>query len=134
MIREVFSVFVLLVGLSAIVSLSGCYYDVEEELYPDSQNPQTCDTSNVRYAVEVKTILDARCNSTSCHGGVSAPSGIRLDNYADIKTYIDQIGSRLLSSIEQNGNASSMPQGQPRIPDCDINQIRIWINSGYPEN
>ena len=132
MIKKAFSFFNLSATAIAIVCLSGCYYDVEEELYPDSQLPTACDTSNVRYAVEVKNVFDARCNS--CHTGVNASAGIRLDNHADIKTYLDQTGSRLLSSIEQDGNASSMPQGQPKIPDCEISQVKIWIANGYPEN
>jgi len=132
MIKRVFSFFSLSTIAIAIVSLSGCYYDVEEELYPDSQMPTACDTNNVRYSVEVKNVFDARCNS--CHAGVNASAGIRLDNHADIKTYLDQTGSTLVSSIEQDGNASSMPQGQPRIPDCEINQVKIWIANGYPEN
>ncbi len=132
MIKKTFKYLSLVALFSAILSFSGCYYDVEEELYPDSQLPTACDTSNVRYSIEVKNVLDSRCNS--CHAGVNASGGIRLDSYLEVKTYLDQTGTTLVSSIEQDGNASSMPQGQPRIPDCEINQIKIWIANGYPEN
>ena len=121
---------ILILGLS----LSGCYYDTEEELYPDSGKTTTCDTTNVRYSVEVKTILDAKCNSTACHGGSSNPSGIPLDNYANVKAYLDVEKAQLISSIVQDGNASNMPKNASKLVDCDINMIKTWINKGYPEN
>ncbi|MEZ5171997.1 MAG: hypothetical protein R2850_00395 [Bacteroidia bacterium] len=117
--------------LLAMLALQGCFYDVEEELYPDSGNT-SCDTSNVRYSLEVSQVFNARCNS--CHSGVNASGNIRLDTYQDIKQYVDNTGGRLMSSILQDGNASPMPQGQPKIADCEISQIQIWINNNYPEN
>jgi hypothetical protein len=113
------------------ISFSSCYYDKEEELYPD-QIAIGCDTSNVRYSVEIKAIFDAKCNS--CHAGVNASGNIRLETYQNVKTYIDASGPRLVSSIAQDGNASAMPQGQPKLPDCDIDKVKIWVNAGYPEN
>lgn len=132
MFKKVFSYFGAVLVIAGIFSLSGCYYDVEEELYPPDPNTSQCDTSDVKYSVQVSGILDLRCNG--CHGGPNASAGIRLDNYSDIKNYIDQTGTTFVSSIEQDGNASPMPQGQPRIPDCEINQIKIWVANGYPEN
>ena len=129
MIKQVFKV--VLWAVLPSLFLTSCYYDTEEELYPDSVNA-TCDTSNVRYSVEVKAVLDARCNS--CHAGVNASANIRLDTYTDVKSYIDNTGGKLVSSIVQDGNASAMPQGQPKISDCEINTIKKWVNSGYPEN
>jgi mono/diheme cytochrome c family protein len=129
MIKQIFKL--VLWAVLPTIMLTGCYYDTEEELYPDSVNA-TCDTSNVRYSVEVKAVFDARCNS--CHAGVNASANIRLDNYADIKAYIDATGGKLVSSILQDGNASAMPQGQPKISDCEINKVSIWVNNSYPEN
>jgi hypothetical protein len=40
----------------------------------------------------------------------------------------------LVSSIVQDGNASAMPQGQPKLSDCDIGKVKKWVNAGYPEN
>lgn len=127
-----FSSFILAFGI--VVGFSGCYYDTEEELYPDSGKTTTCDTTNVRYSVEVKTILDAKCNSTICHGGSDNPSGIPLDNYANVKAYLDVEKAQFISSIVQDGNASNMPKNASKLVDCDINMIKNWINKGYPEN
>jgi uncharacterized membrane protein len=128
-------VFLSLVNLTicfiVVISLNGCYYDVEEELYPNSSS-LACDTSNVRYSVEVKGILDTRCNG--CHSGANPSANIQLGTYAGVKSYLDASSARFLSSINQDGNASSMPQNQPRIPNCEISKISIWIAAGYPEN
>lgn len=132
MIVKVFGLLSLVLTIAVLVTFSGCYYDVEEELYPPQSGSSPCDTSDVRYSVQVSAILDLRCNG--CHGGPNASAGIRLDNYSDIKNYIEQTGTTFVSSIEQDGSASAMPQGQPRIPDCEINQIKFWVASGYPEN
>ena len=120
----------LLVG----ISLSGCYYDTEEELYPDNGNSNTCDTTNVLYSTTVKSILDAKCNSAACHGGTSNPSGIPLDNYAGVKAYLDADKATFISSIIQDGNASNMPKGDAKMSDCNNNSIKAWINKGYPNN
>jgi mono/diheme cytochrome c family protein len=114
-----------------VAFLSSCYYDKEEELYPDA-NAAGCDTSNVKYSVEVKAIFDSKC--VSCHSGVNPSGNIRLESYQEVKTYIDATNTKLVSSIVQDGNASAMPQGQPKLSDCDIGKIKIWVNAGYPEN
>jgi len=113
----------------AIMSFTGCYYDVEDELYPD--NNASCDTTAVNFAV-VKPIFDAKC--VGCHGGASPLAGIKLDTYTDAKVYLDASASRLVSSVKHDGNASNMPQGQPKLDACDISKISAWVSAGYPEN
>jgi hypothetical protein len=101
-----------------------CTYNKEDNLYP-----QPCDTSNVRYSVEIKSILNTHCNG--CHGG-SAMSGnwIKLETYDQVKTYADN--GDLLQSIIRDINP--MPQNAPRLSACKINQIRAWINQGMKNN
>ena len=57
------------------VSLSSCYYDTEEELYPDSGS-STCDTISVSYATDIVPIVSAKCSTPGCHAGVNAAAGI----------------------------------------------------------
>lgn len=124
----------LLAALLVGISLSGCYYDTEEELYPDNGNSTTCDTTNVLYSSTVEAILDAKCNSSACHGGTNNPSGIPLDTFPAVKAYLDFDAARFVSSIVQDGNASNMPKGDAKMSDCNINSIKAWINKGYPNN
>ena len=110
--------------------LWGCYYDVEEELYPTVID---CDTNAVSYASAVTPILSSKC--LSCHGGDAALGGsYQLGTYADLKAYLDVSKANFISSIKQDGAVSAMPKGLPKLPDCEINKLVSWINKGYPEN
>lgn len=114
-----------------VLSMTSCYYDVEEELYPGT----TCDTTNVLFSNQVSLILTNRC--LNCHNSNNAPmigGGVDLDGHANVKVYVDN--GKLLSSITHDGNASFMPKSanNTKLPDCDIAQIRAWINAGALNN
>jgi len=126
------STFVL--SLAVSVSLMSCYYDTEEELYPDSGSI-VCDTVSVSYANDIVPILNSKCSYSGCHAGANAAAGIPLETYAGVKEYIDADKARFISSIIWDGNASNMPKGaSTKMIDCNINTIRAWINVGYPNN
>ncbi len=125
--------FSILLGCATFVLLSvtSCYYDVEEELYLGS----TCDTTNVLFSNQVSLVLTNRC--LNCHNSNNAGvigGGVDLEGYANVKTYVDN--GKLLSSITHDGNASFMPKSanNTMLPVCDINQITAWINAGAPNN
>lgn len=111
---------------------TGCYYDVEEELYPPDSTGNTCDTSSVTYSGYVTSMLNSKCNT--CHAGASPSGGISFETHADLKAYLDTDKDVFISSIVQDGNASNMPQGQPKLGDCEISKTRAWINAGYQNN
>jgi mono/diheme cytochrome c family protein len=105
--------------------ISSCYYDKEDYLYGATK----CDTANVKYSVQVISILNSNC--ISCHGGTAANGGgIKLGTYADIKVYTDN--GALLNSITRTTN--TMPKGGARLSDCRIAEIRTWIRNGAPNN
>lgn len=115
--------------LAGFVLLAGCYYDVEEELYPTN----TCHTENMSYQHDIVPILAMNCNS--CHSTVSAPfqgGGIVLDTYLGVKSRVD--AGRLLGALRHDAGFSFMPQGQPRLPNCSIDKIAAWIEDGAPNN
>lgn len=126
------STFFLSILLS--VSLTSCYYDSEEELYPDSGSI-VCDTVSVSYATDIVPIMSSKCSNPSCHAGVNAAAGIALETYAEVKAFLDADKALFISSIIWDGNASNMPKGaSAKMSDCNINTIRAWINAGYPNN
>ncbi len=119
---------ILIILLGSSLALGGCYYDVEEELYPYSGN---CDTTSINYAGSVLPILQSN-GCMSCHSG-GAPSGnLSLDTYAKVRA-IAQDG-RLMGVITFSAGYSPMPQGGNKISECNINKIKAWINAGLPEN
>lgn len=111
--------------LLLVVIINSCYYDKEELLYGANR----CDTSAVKYSVQITSIINSSC--ISCHGGTAANGGgIRLGTYAEIKAFADN-GS-LLNAVTRTSNP--MPKGGPRLTDCRIAELRIWIQNGAPNN
>ena len=118
--------------LLTLIIFEGCFHDKADQQYPSTGS---CDTTNVRYSVEIKSILDANCKS--CHNGNSSISGIDLYSYPTISalaldgqfTY-----GTLLSAVMHKGGAPLMPQNKPMLQDCDINKIAAWVHSGAQNN
>ena len=110
-----------------VATIAGCYYDNEEKLYPVIST--TCDLTNVTFS---STVTNALHSCQSCHSNSNASSsgaGIRLENYADVKS-----NTRLMGAINHLSGYSAMPKGGGTLTSCEINQIQIWINNGMPNN
>jgi hypothetical protein len=109
---------------------SGCYYDKEQLLYPNSG---ACNAAGSTYSSTVAPILTASCNS--CHSTAAAPGSggnIILDTYAGVKIYADN--GKLLGSINHASGFSPMPKGGGSLSSCDISKITNWVNSGALNN
>ena len=111
----------------AIGLFQACSWDNEEELYPVAGD---CDTTNVTYSGTVASILDASC--VSCHNSTFAQAGVVVDNHADLKVVVDN--GRFWGAINHEDGYSPMPQGLPKLPDCDLKKIRTWIDEGAMDN
>lgn len=111
-----------------LFTFSSCTYDKAANNEFDAL---ACDTTNIRFSVEIKNILDASC--LSCHADAAVDGGgYSLDSYEEVKNYVDQ--KRFLESIERPGS-NYMPRGRAaRLSTCKINQIKSWINKGAPNN
>lgn len=113
-----------------LLSLQGCYYDNEEYLYQHTNAEITCDTTTVSFSAIVFPILDNQC--LSCHSG-STPSGnINLEFYEKIEPYATN--GRLWGAISHQPGYSAMPQGGNQLPDCQLRQIKAWIDQGILNN
>jgi len=111
----------------AIAFLQGCYWDNEEELYPIVAD---CDTTNVTYSGTVAVILDGNC--VSCHNNGFAQGSVVLDNYDDLKVVVDN--GRFWGAINHEEGYSPMPQNLPKLKECDLSKIRVWIDDGAANN
>ncbi|MER3498983.1 MAG: hypothetical protein C4308_10290 [Chitinophagaceae bacterium] len=115
--------------LALFIGFNSCYYDVESQLYPDTSN---CDTTNITYSTTIRTILQ-NGSCLSCHGGTGASGGgIILDTYTGVKT-VAQNG-KLYGAISYSPGYSPMPQNGGKLTNCDIKKVKIWIDSGIPNN
>ena len=118
----------LILFFSASWLFSGCYYDVEEELYPSTG--QMCDTSAVTYSLSVEPIISSNCYV--CHSAAAAQGGVILDDYNSLKAYAD--AGTLLGVLRHESGFSPMPQGGSKLSTCTIAVIEKWVNDGSPNN
>lgn len=97
---------------------------------------------NGHYADNIQPIFDKRC--VSCHGPNRADKQLRLDSYQSLMKGSQDgpvvvpgspSASPLLSTIDGTATGSSrMPPTGPRLPDTEVQNIRIWIDTGAPSN
>lgn len=111
--------------ISIGISLSGCYYDNEEDLYPGGT---ACDTTNVSYTANIAPVFAAQCNT--CHSGGAPAGNIATDNYNSVKNNI----SRIKGAINHTSGFSPMPQGGNKLTTCELAKIDAWINKGMQNN
>ncbi|MDN5201379.1 hypothetical protein QQ008_08400 [Fulvivirgaceae bacterium BMA10] len=111
-----------IIGLVLIVIGQSCYYDNEEELYPDDN----CDTSNVTFSGTVNPIIQTNCAITGCH--VPGTGRVVLQTPQQIKVIVDD--GRLEQRAVQD---KDMPPTGP-LNNCEITQIQTWLNAGAPNN
>lgn len=105
---------------------SGCYYDNEEVLYPNS----FCDTVNVEYSASISTIIETKCAIPGCH--VAGGSG--TGNFTEFNQLMVQVNNgRLLPSIRREATAIPMPPSGG-LRDCEIRQIELWVDAGAQNN
>jgi hypothetical protein len=109
-----------------IISITGCYNDKEEVLYPDT----ICDTANVTYSRSIVPILSSNC--ITCHGGNTPSAGIKLDAYADVK--IQATNGRLWGAVSHATNFSPMPKNAAKMSICNLAKIKKWLDAGALNN
>lgn len=121
--RRPFPFFLATCSAVLLVSSSGCYYDVESELYPSSY----CDTTNVTYATKVVPIIQSNCATPGCHVSGGQGNG-DFTVYADVKARVDN--GQLQADVFVN---KTMPPSSA-LSACDVNVLKIWVGQGAPNN
>ena len=121
----------LIVFGAILITIHSCYYDSEEFLFPDTGS--TCDTASVTFSLSVVPVLQNNC--LTCHNNSAAVAlggNVKLQDYADVKLKADD--GKLLGTVSHASGFVPMPQGAPKINDCSIDIIRIWVEEGAANN
>lgn len=108
--------------------ISGCYYNSEEDLYP---NPVACDTTHVTYSATITGLLNAY-GCINCHNSATLSGNINLASFAEVKSKIAD--GRLWGAINHLPGYSPMPEGGNKMSACDISKVKIWMDAGAPQN
>lgn len=109
-----------------LLSMSSCYNDKEEILYPDT----ACDTAVVTYSASIAPVLSSNC--ITCHGGSTPSASIKLDVYTGVKQQVDN--GRLWGAVSHAASYSPMPKNANKLSACNLAKIRLWIAAGAPNN
>jgi hypothetical protein len=121
--------------LTAAVAVS-CSKDNEQDTnqYPGGGggggNNNSCDTVNMKYATNIKPILETNCYG--CHGNGLSNGNVTLDNHAGVKAVADN--GKLIGVVTHAAGFPAMPQGSAKLSACNINKIKGWIDRGAPNN
>lgn len=116
------------ISLTVLLLISGCVWDNEEELYPESG---FCDTTSVSFSNDIVPILSNNCYS--CHSNLNAPSfggGLSFEDHQDVASYSE----RIIGAINHREGFVPMPRGGSKLDPCSIDLVEAWSNSGAPDN
>lgn len=112
------------------MSLTSCYYDNEEELYPKPDNKIACGDAPVTFSSDVSPIISSNC--LQCHSQAANMGNVILEGYTQIKIYADN--GQLYGVVSHSQGFSPMPKNMAKLSDCNIAIIKKWIDSGSPNN
>ena len=120
----------ILLPVLLLATLSSCYNDKAELLYPT-----TCKSDSVTFSGIVGPILMVNCASADgCHKTADAATsgGVSLDNVAGAQ--VVAANGKLLGVINHATGFNPMPKNLPKLDDCSINKISKWVADGAPNN
>lgn len=117
----------LTAGFTLALLFTGCYYDVEEELYPSID----CDTEQMSYANDILPIIQDNCYQCHRQNG-NQGAGIVLEGYTNLAVYVES--GQLLGVVKHQSGFSPMPKNAPQLPSCNIEKIEAWIMAGAENN
>jgi hypothetical protein len=121
-------------ALSVILMLTACSKSNEVDERADPSNgggSGTCNTTDMKYSTDIVPILQTNCYE--CHSNANQSiSGISLEGYNNLKVVAND--GRLVGVITHASGYPPMPEGKPKLSDCNINKIKSWVTNGSPNN
>ncbi len=119
-------IYLSILSIGTICFLNSCYYDNHKELRPEAALPNstaTCDTTNaISYSSQIAPIISSAC--LGCHN----PGNGDLSSHANVAAYT------LSGDLYNRVLTGNMPNGGPKLSDCDIAKIKKWLDAGAPNN
>lgn len=108
-----------------LLAVSGCYYDLEEELFEGVE----CESSEMSYQSDIAPIIATHC--LVCHSASANLGNITLESHSDLKQVVES--GRLLGAIKHLPGFAPMPQVGEKLSDCNLEKISNWVEDGAPE-
>jgi mono/diheme cytochrome c family protein len=89
-----------------------------------------CDTTLVTFSGTILPLIENRCQG--CHSGSDPQGSLALLDYDDINTIA--LNGSFWGAVNHESPYTSMPYQADQLPQCNLDQIRIWIEDGAPNN
>ena len=106
--------------------VSSCFYDSEENLYPNND----CFTESVSFLYDIKPIFEASC--FKCHSAAANLGNVNLSTHTAVIKY--SVNGSLVGSVKHVAGFVKMPEGAPKMDVCKISKIETWVQAGSPNN
>ena len=91
---------------------------------------EDCDTTHVTFSATIWPIVELNC--LGCHSGPQPSGGFTLTDYNAV--VVQANNGKLFGAVNHDPGFVPMPRNAPQLSDCKIDQIRIWIEDGTPDN
>jgi hypothetical protein len=89
-----------------------------------------CDANSFTYNDAIKVLVANKCQG--CHSGAAPQGSIDLSTYNGLKAKVND--GRLWGAINHQVGFSPMPKNGAKLSECEIQQVKKWIDAGAPNN
>jgi len=90
----------------------------------------SCDTSVYTFSSAISQIVENNC--VGCHGSTNPSAGISLTTYNEIEQYANS--GALFGAINHENGFVAMPYNSEKLSECEVTQVRKWIDNGALDN
>lgn len=126
-----------ILGFLLLLSLLSCNFSRSKEASGGGDSARALEDilnsdETASYSVIQNSIINKRC--TKCHAPGLKAANIPLTNYTEVKLLVNpgQPNNSLLFARLKN-NGGNMPQGDPALPEIEVQILRDWIFAGAHE-
>ena len=89
-----------------------------------------CHSTRFTYSGSIRQIISNKCQG--CHQGTAASAGVDLSSYAGVKAKVTD--GKLWGAVNHLPGFSPMPKNGSKLSECELAQIRKWIDAGALNN
>lgn len=116
-------------GFFFLLANSSCYYDNKEDLYQYIVDIE-CTATEATFTADIAPILSANCNR--CHRNGREDGNVNLEGYNRVLPYVQN--GKLLGTMDHAPGYGIMPPSGPKVPFCDIEKVKLWLEAGALDN
>jgi hypothetical protein len=91
---------------------------------------EDCDSTKFTFAETIQPLINSHCKG--CHNTKVMNGSVNLDNYHSVAAIANN--GKLYGTISHSVGFIPMPFNSSKLSKCLIAQVRLWVESGSPNN